>query len=362
MTSQLSTIITCLVILSTANISLQTDTIVGRVTDLDANDVFSFNAQASSWSAYPLQTSGILVSFCSTVYLMGGYNILAYPTVSPRPYFRRTYSVPIPHNMILFSGSFYAIDSWDGPTDPSAPNSVAAGGTIAPYGDHFELNFDSQTVRGSTITNYGSPYPSYCGTTYPDYPPIQVIVKVPHSGASLTFNVISYLDQAYTDESLGFRDLSFTFYQTASPTPPPGTYCGTANIPLSEFSCPCLSTSMVESPVGSGTCYACDSSCRKCNSQLKTGCTACYYGYYLDSTGKCLTCHTSCATCFGGASTQCSTCPPGAFLVNNPSTSYICVTQCPTPLTQTFDTLTAHCSSNCPSSNLLWDGSCDNYL
>ena len=307
------------------------------LTDLDATDGVGFQAQTATWHATSLMDGITIYSICFNMYLVGGYKILGGTFGS----FYTSYSGLPAHNMILFSFKFQPIDSWDGP-----------GASSGLYGgDHFELNFDTENFNCWALQVFGSAIAqNLCGAGFLDWYPISVIAYVPHSASTLTFTVLSKLDQVTIDESFGFREISMRFYTAATQTK---YFCGVSQTALPYSWCPCPTASEFMDPPGTGYCYACDLSCATCTGASANQCTSCDLGKYLTSSNTCASCSSICASCSGSA-THCTGCKVGEFLVGNTT----CYTSCPYPLTQTFSTITAFCESPCPTSYTLWDQTC----
>lgn len=309
------------------------------IRDLESSIQSTFQTDADAWTAVTLVASPTKISFCYDTWLLGGYNILQ----APYGYFRRYYStVPTPHNMIRFSFKFQKIDDWDS-------------------GDTFKLQFDSLPVlTGWNLQSYGYTYGSYlCGASYNSYykesPLITVMVELPHSASDLILTVYNWFDEAPTDESMGFRDITMTFYTLASP-PTSQTLCGISPYPLPDRWCQCEATNYYMAPAYSGSCYPCDGTCATCNSATQYNCLSCYPGDYL-SGGSCYKCHSSCKTCNGAGQYQCLSCPAERYLTMQKN----CISSCPLPLiNNATKNFTEYCYSPCTSSQFLYpDMSCD---
>jgi len=303
--------------------------------DLETNDPVTFGADAALWtvSSVGLVDGITKVSSCYSNYLVGGYNILA----SGNGYFERTYTgLPIPHNMIHFTLLAQPVDSWDA-------------------GDTFGVQFDSFPLitgwKFSTYTSYT--VPSVCGNpSFSDFPGLRTIIEFPHSTNTLRVRMYSIFDQASTDESFGFRDISILFYTSDNPLTSP-TFCGQTTMALPWGWCPCIDTNFYMSPANSGTCYACHITCASCTGPASNQCLSCYAQSYL-SGGQCITCNPSCMNCTASGQFNCIACAPGQFLIPNGA----CEPDCPPPLYQSTDHINVLCTTPCPGQYAYWDESC----
>lgn len=252
--------------------------------------------------------------------------------------------LPTPHNIISYSLTFWLIDTWDG-------------------GDSFDLVFDTVTLNG---WNFPSTPASgnLCGmSTAGDISGITLKGTVAHSASTLTFKVVSQLNQLSDDESFGFRDITMTFAHIVTPPVINNTMCAITPIqmPVTPVigTCKCLDTEY-EYPIRTGNCYACHADCYSCTLFGSTSCTGCKDGKFL-SGKQCEPCDTSCATCSTGGSNYCTSCKTGSYLVS----SQYCVTAgvCSLPLIQVTGTLGAPdtCDSPCVSLTdfIYWDQTCD---
>lgn len=301
-----------------------------EIRDLNQNDA-SFIQDTSAWSATILRSTHIY-SQCNQTYLLGGYTVLGPTSPSSQvpmqgQYFERVYQNLPPHNAVYFSLTFWAIDSWDYPTDS------------------FQLRFDNKVMNGWTLS-YTDFVSSLCGNpNYKELPNIRIFGSFNHNALSLDMRVISQMDQATDDESFGFRDINLLFTNSSVSD----GICGRAPITVSPRQCTCTEGSYAN-PAGSSTCVSCDPACKSCFGSTASSCYQCADGYYYNGT-QCVLCVSSCATCFGPANNQCLICKSGYFLFNNNT----CLASCDLPLINTTDGVTQFCQRKCPVGEYLFD-------
>ena len=303
--------------------------------DLNQTDS-SFTTQASFWTASSLKSTTIYTQ-CNNVYVLGGYNILGSPLTSKGDYYQRVYTSLATHNMIYFTLSLWAIDDWT---------------TDILNTDRFQLQFDGTLIDG--IGYQTSNFPSQlCGSsTYNDLASIRVFGRVAHSAGTLILRVIHMIGKDSSLASVAVRDIDLLFMNNvlASTTT---QFCATTSISSCASACTCPE-GQYESPVGSGTCVACDSSCASCFGSSTKECYQCKSGYTFNGY-ECILCDKSCSICSGTANTQCSVCASGYWLLNNNT----CVSSCNSPFIQSSDGQQNYCTSPCNSNQyILWDGSC----
>ena len=264
------------------------------ITDLQSTDLTSFNVEATQWSSSALVASGVITSTCDKP-IVGGYNVAS---GTGGAYFFKTYTSLPSHNVAYINMIIYALDTWnlDGP-------------------DSFEIHIDTVAFTGWKVLGYGNPYTTdICGSLYADNPPIYIKMVVPHSSTSLTLKVSDTLDDDTKNESLGFREITITLDNVASS--PSATICGIQAIAMTDSrACPCDGSQYMK-PVGSGTCYACDSPCTTCSGS-STQCLSCPTDMVLDSTAhKCYQCLSS-SDCKSALSSRCSSKVCGSCLSND---------------------------------------------
>jgi len=322
--------------------------------DLEFKASDSFGVEVSHWTCSACDnTINPMYTLCASDYILGGYsgyNILTMSATGGN-YFQRIYTNVPAHNQINFRITVYAIDTWDGVTQS----------------DNFAIKFDSTQVPGINIQNFNptvnnNPVPtlvSYCGTTALDHPPFQYYITVPHSGSSgssLTLQLISRLNSAGSDESIGFRDLVMEFDTVTTPLTT-AKYCGISSQPVPSNWCLCTAPNQIMLPVNSGTCQNCTSPCATCSGTITT-CTSCIYGYYLVGS----TCYSPCDSPLQIVTTAgvnyCNTpCPTGiVFWDQSCEAASVCVA----PL---YSAITIYGYPVCPwpcgdSEYLYWEGSC----
>ena len=278
----------------------------------------NFMIEAASWMIPPSSIMSFQrYSICDgDVYILGGFGVTKAGAV-----FTRTYKNLEEHSMIFFSIHFWLIDSWD-------------------PGDTFYVKFDDVLLNFWNAVAFSSFPPDACGIhLYNDVSNLQITGRVPHTGSTLTFKVISALDQDSSDESIGFRDMTFLFYD--SPVLISNLdYCGDWFAP-SSFTCPC---DFDEYADGGGGCYTCSTECASCFGPSAGECYACKDGYWFDGS-QCQPCNSACETCYGGENGQCSTCKSGYLLYLNTT----CLNTC--SLGTSFDSSQIYCDAICPNSN-----------
>ena len=247
-------------------------------------------------------------------------------------FFSKTFSGLPTHNMIFYTFTFWAIDSWDVTQD------------------YFRIAFDSYSATLFTYDIYR--FPEYlCGQAkYPDLRNNRIFGTVSHSILTLTFKLTSLMDGYSYDESFGIREFNMLF-ATASGIP--NNYCGLSYTGLSStdqaYQCACPEGYY---PIGSG-CAACHANCASCFGGGNTKCYQCKPGASFIS-NACTTCSFGCAVCSGTGENQCQACLTGFYLFNNAN----CLPSCPSPLIQTLGCVNT-CSSPCPAGTFYnWDTTC----
>jgi len=234
-----------------------------------------FDAEAALWtSSMPLVTSGVKTSQCDSATLLGGYNVMGGAS-SNFGKWSRTYSDLPSHDLIWFYGIFYLIDSWKTSSD------------------HFRLYFDSSEFIMWWIYSDYSKYASanLCGNAaYNDIGQMAVVFTLPHTASTLKFEVASHFTKTSNPQSLGFRNITMFFVTmgTAIPLSCAGAYAnGTKFSSIGQKVCTCEAGKFM-TPVNSGFCASCDSSCLTCDGPGNTGCTSCNTTeYFYDTEKKC---------------------------------------------------------------------------
>ena len=208
------------------------------VSDLDSNDATTFQLQANQFYCGTLITSGVLYTSCNGYYILGGYQILSGSNTGGEN-FLKTYSGLISHNMIYYSFTMDAIDSWDD-------------------NDRMEIQFDTTLITGPWHATYGLSNTDYCGSSgWHDYINNRVFGKVAHSGTSLNFRFVSGMDEPSDNESTGYRDLKLIFVTTSDATATTNSICIVPSVGYSVGLCGCS-----EGQYQSGSsCYSCNSLC-----------------------------------------------------------------------------------------------------
>lgn len=237
----------------------------------------------------------------SKYYNCAGDFILGGSTWSPTQsqlgqYFSRQYTDLPTHQVIKYSFSAWATDSWD---------------WVPGQYDKFQIQFDSLPV----VNGFGVQYQigsSLCGhTTYRDFADIRVIGTIGHSSSSLTLNFIDQFNTATTDEAFGIRDISLVFSNDSPGTDSICAYSASGATLYGITICTCEAGEYFS---GSG-CIGCSQECATCDGPGVEKCIECADGYYFDGT-KCSKCDSSCIHCTGPKYNQCYECPSGFVLFN----------------------------------------------
>ncbi len=182
----------------------------------------AFDAEAAPWYQSTYWTSGVKTSTCGSDRLMGGYKVLGGANTKGQYWERQYTGIPTPHNVVYLTIKIYPIDGWDKWED-----------------DHFEIWLDSQKIIAWTLETYSPPawYPNICGDpTYLDVGAMWMYATLPHALSTMTFRVVSSLNQASDDESLGFRDIKMEFKQISNP-PSSYSFCGSFQGFFFAFQC-----------------------------------------------------------------------------------------------------------------------------
>ena len=302
---------------------------------MESNDAASFAVEAAAWTASQ-KMSSVLYYQCSTTYLLGGYGVLGVST-SPYQlgdYFQRVYTNLPLHNSIHFSLVFWAIDSWD----------LNQGG----HNDGFQLYFDGNVIDGwhMSLTTFPTDLCGVYGGGWNELPNILIYGTVAHKLSTLTFRVVSDLNEPSNNESFGFRNLILTFDQDTSYTT---SLCATAPITLPDKNCACTPGQYW---TGSA-CASCTAPCSTCYGSTTSDCYNCNGASNVFYDGKvCRYCDSTCASCTGPASTQCTSCAAGYYYF---SWTNECLIKCEWPLITSGTT----CYSPCAASQYVNpDGTC----
>ncbi len=300
----------------------------------DLNVDASFASDATSWSTYGGTQISPMYTYCGSTLLMGGYCVLGCAGCSQiGNYFQRVYTNLPAHNYIRFSLNFWAIDSWD----------LNQNG----HDDGFQLYFDGMVIDGWHMSL--AYFPSQiCGVTsnaWNELPNIMITGLIAHTGSSLTFRVVSDLNEESCNESFGFRDIQLLFDQNG-PTGLGNAMCANAPVTLPNRNCACP-----QGQYRSGaSCLPCNAYCSACFGPSASDCYGCIASSSVIWDGtQCTPCYSTCATC-SGASANCLTCVAGYYwipLVNK------CVVRCPWPLIAVGTTCVSPCSVD---QFVMWDG------
>lgn len=249
----------------------------------------------------------------------------------------RQYSGLPAHKFVIYSFTFYALDSWDWKSTGAR--------------DSFEIQFDNFSVIEGYGVNYRQSTTYRCGASnYQDAPGIKVYGRIAHTALTLLIKFISQLDESTNNESLGIRDLSLFFvddddlgadYICA--------YTGTSVVLHNQTVCTCAPGEYSSSR----GCTSCSEECASCYSSGADKCYECADGYYFDGS-KCAECDSSCLHCKGPKENQCTECSSGFALFYG-----VCISasRCSSPFT--MDSGPVECYSPCSLDSFAsWNESC----
>jgi len=249
-------------------------------------------------------------------------------------YFSRTYTDLPSHSMIYFAYSWWAIDSWN--TD-----------------DYFEIQIDDTVIEGWSTYNYpdytvSSQLCGASGSSYPDIGDIRVFGRVIHSATSFMFKMISGLDQDSSNESYGFRAMTFLLVTSPTTTGAAEAFCGISSTDVGDLECDCDEGQYLDS---SSTCVDCDDSCSSCFGSGSDQCYECATGYSFDGT-ECFACTSPCTSCSSTATDECYECESGYLLYYN---QCVLASECVSPLYE--DDCDTSCVSPCDTDEYVYANS-----
>jgi len=309
-----------------------------EIRDLETNTQSCFTTEGLHWiSSFSDPTSQPIFE-CSGTYLIGGLDWMKGYKQTGHSFKRSYTNLPV-HNVIRYTFSYWALDSWDSNED-----------------DRIYIQFDSMPkIPGWKIDKTKNHNPEHlCGNTnYRDVRGIRVFGWVFHTAQTLDFSIISGLSHSTNDESFGIRNFSFLFMNEISP-------------PISEFVCArsenvtlksqtlCICKEDQYSPDSTSTnCINCHPSCASCFGPTNKECYECNLGYFFNGE-VCTNCYESCSKCWGNSSHECLECIVGYVLLNG-----VCIpSSCFTPFYVT-DACTGNCIDSCTANDHLdWSGSC----
>ena len=307
------------------------------MTDLDQNGS-QFICQALIWTASNLK-SGLTYSTCGTsVYILGGYNILGTSLVgaSNGDYYQRVYSHLPTHNLIQYSFSLYALDNWSSNILTQSLLKVSFDGTVMT-----SVALDNSAFSTNT-----------CGASNNDLTTVKIYGIMKHSAISLTLQILHYLNQDSSLASIGIRDLNMNFATVST-----GIYtnliCGYAS-GVTFYSGKCVCPVGQYNTTTSGGCTTCDSSCASCYGAGSNQCYTCATGYSFNGQ-QCIKCDSACSVCYGTNYDACTICNLGYWLLNGTT----CIPSCDYPLIQNVTGTQITCNSPCSTGQYLyWDGTC----
>ena len=300
------------------------------IEDLNTNAEAKFTIETASW--YSSVTTQPTFKFynCAGTFLLGGYNWKP-SGAQTGEYLSRSYtSLPV-HKTIVYSFTFWALDSWD----------VGS--------DYFQIQFDTQpTVQGFAL-NYQQSLTNLCGGNYNDSPGIKVFGRIAHTGETLSLKFITFFDENSNNESLGIRDLSLLFVNEDLGSDEICGFTGTSLVLVKQATCTCAPGKYS----GGSVCTSCSQECASCYGSGADKCYDCADGYYFNGK-KCVKCDSSCLHCTGSKYNQCTECPSGLALFNG-----VCIgeSRCSSPFT--LDYSPEECHSPCSSASYsTWGESC----
>jgi len=293
----------------------------------------NFISEVASWNIPPASISSPQRYYiCNGTYILGGFGVTLAGAI-----FKKTYKNLKPHSMIYFSINFWLIDSWDA-------------------GDTFSIKFDNTRLEFWDDITFDDFQPDVCGlAAFSDLPYLQIVGKVPHDQPTLTIQVLSQLDQPSSDESIGFRDVTFHFFDNPVLISAP-SYCGNFTL-ASDLTCDCP---MDEYSDGYGGCGgSCRIECQSCFGPTASECFACNDGFWFNGV-SCEPCHSSCKTCYGRENGECSTCQDGKLLYLNNT----CLDSCYGWFGTSEEDSREYCDGICPGNGFIYPdntcgGSCD---
>ena len=251
----------------------------------------SFQIEANDWYSSASDANSEKYYDCDGIPILGGSNWS--PNTSQTGLFlERTYSNIVDHNSVTFKFSLFVLDTWD-------------------VNDFIKIQFDSlPEIDGWIVDLYQLPRPM-CRTSNSPGGIITAYGYIPHSAPSLTFRIISNLNQDSSDEAFGIRDIQLYFTQTNLST---SYICGIGDgfALYNQTTCKCTSN---QYEVSSSVCDDCDDACLSCFGAGPNSCYKCKDGYYFNGT-VCTNCNNPCGNCGGPDPNHCKPCLSGYTLYN----------------------------------------------
>lgn len=302
------------------------------IEDLNTNAEAKFTSETDSWySSVTTQPTSKFYN-CAGTYLLGGYNWKP-SGAQTGEYLSRSYSNLPAHKTIVYSFTFWALDSWD----------VGS--------DYFQIQFDTLPVIQGYTLKFRQTSTYLCGASnYQDNAGIRVFGQIAHSSLTLNLKFLTFFDENSNNESLGIRDLSLLFVNEDLGSDYICGYTGTSLALLRQDTCACAPGTYSSS---SGGCTSCSKECASCYGSGADSCYECADGYYFTG-AKCVKCDSSCLHCKGGEYNQCTECYPSFALFNG-----VCISEsrCSSPFTLNYSP--EECHSPCPSASYsTWTESC----
>ena len=263
--------------------------------------------------------------------ILGGYNILG-PASQPtlNQYFQRQYSGLGPHTFLTFQVIMFFIDQyWQG---QSQVMEFKIDNTIVP-GTSIYWIYDSWSFEAGQTSKYDVGF-------------VHIRGRVPHTGSSLKFQVVSTTDASSITAPFGFREVSI--YLSNYTTNTSIAICQTTpeKYPLRYNQCDCKIGQAKDS---TGVCQNCTNNCQFCFGLASGECYLCNDGTYWTGSG-CIGCDAACKTCYGSSNLKCLICAVGYVLKSDGS----CSNQCDDPLILVTTSEGSFCESPCNSTEYYW--------
>lgn len=211
-----------------------------------------------------------------------------------------------------------------------------------------QFNIDNAVVPGTMVDWTPDSWAHEAGSsTILDVGFVHVRGRVPHSGSSLNFKIVSTTPESSITTPFGLRELTIHLSNYNSDTSI--SICQTTPevYPLKYNQCDCQ-LNQAREPVN--TCQDCRNNCKHCFGVWNNQCYLCNNNAYWTGSG-CDPCDSTCATCKGPGNLDCLSCPYGYVHLKNGSCSHTCdtyLTLVTTTEGQSF------CDPPCNSSEYYW--------
>lgn len=208
------------------------------------------------------------------MYNSTGYYTITFPILPNGAYFQKIYDNLPPHNTFSFEIKAFAIDGF-------LPDDI--------FFDDFIISrsFINTSTNSQTMKNN-------CGRFIDkDYDSFAIRIQVAHSAPTLSIKIKRVSSTSYFWTSMGYREITIKFSNSATLSPLYPAFCLDATYPTS---CGCSTgaysnSSCITCPGGIGICDAYNRTCSNLT--------------------QCFSCHPSCETCNGPADTHCLSCAWG---------------------------------------------------